>query len=430
MVISSIDLKGGSVVQLKGGKDLVLKRDDADALIANFDKFGEVAVIDLDAALGNIDKDGNTVNTPLLKTLLRKGDVRTGGGVRTVERAKELVSLGAQKVIIGSMAWSASAEEGYFNKAFLGEVVKAIGKERVIVSVDAINGKIAVKGWTQTIDLDFLAAAKMAEAYCSEIFFTCVEREGGMEGGDVALASKLRSVVDCRVTIAGGISSVGEVAQLQKAGCDVQLGMSLYTNKVSLRDSFIACLNWAKSTNGLLPVIAQSEAGEVLMLGYANKEAIEKSFDSGKLTFFSRTRGELWTKGETSGHYLTLVRMRADCDRDTILATVIPHGNVCHTGSWTCFSSEAEQKSSLQRLEATIADRINNPTDASYTATLTSEKVREKISEEAGELVEAKGHDEVVWEAADLIYFVQVLLAREGVKVQEVLDELDRRHKK
>ena len=144
MVISSIDLKNGHVVQLKNGKDLMLERDDADALIRDFDKYGEVAVIDLDAALGNVDAKGNTVNTPLLKSLLRHGNVRTGGGIRTVKRARELVSLGAEKVIIGSAAWKAAPAPGesVLNEDFLNELAAAIGKDRIIISVDAINEKL------------------------------------------------------------------------------------------------------------------------------------------------------------------------------------------------------------------------------------------------------------------------------------------------
>src|SRR5574344_2877696 len=105
MVIASIDLKDGHVVQLKNGKTLMLQRDDADTLIADFNTYCEGAVIDLDAALGNRDEKGNTVNTPLLKSLLRKGNVRTGGGIRDVKRAKERVMLGAERVLIGSAAW-------------------------------------------------------------------------------------------------------------------------------------------------------------------------------------------------------------------------------------------------------------------------------------------------------------------------------------
>ena len=430
MVISSIDLKDGHVVQLKNGRDLVLQRDDADNLINEFNFYGEVAVIDLDAAMGNVDAKGNTVNTNLLKSLLRKGNVRTGGGIRTVKRARELISLGAEKVIIGSSAWNKnpSSNDSVLNTEFLEELVQAIGKQRIIISVDAINGKIAVKDWTETIDVSLIEGAKQAEQYCSELLFTCVEKEGCMQGTNIDMAQELRNAVKCRVVVAGGVSTESEIEQLEKMGCDVQLGMALYTNKVSLKDSFIRCLDW-KKTDGMIPVIAQSEHGEVLMMGYANHEAFKKTFDTKKLTFWSRTRNTLWTKGETSGHFLEVKKLRADCDRDTVLATVIPHGGVCHTGSFNCFSSEADEKSSMERLYGTIAERFANPKPGSYTATLDSKRVREKIEEEAEELCEADGKDEVIWEAADLLYFVSVLMYKEGVNWNDIYSELDRRHK-
>lgn len=430
MVISSIDLKDGHVVQLKNGRDLVIQRDDADNLINEFNFYGEVAVIDLDAAMGNVDAKGNTVNTNLLKSLLRKGNVRTGGGIRTVKRARELISLGAEKVIIGSSAWNKnpSSNDSVLNTEFLEELVQAIGKQRIIISVDAINGKIAVKGWTETIDVSLIEGAKQAEQYCSELLFTCVEKEGCMQGTNIDMAQELRNAVKCRLVVAGGVSTESEIEQLEKMGCDVQLGMALYTNKVSLKDSFIRCLDW-KKTDGMIPVIAQSEHGEVLMMGYANHEAFKKTFDTKKLTFWSRTRNTLWTKGETSGHFLEVKKLRADCDRDTVLATVVPHGGVCHTGSFNCFSSEADEKSSMERLYGTIAERFANPKPGSYTATLDSKRVREKIEEEAEELCEADGKDEVIWEAADLLYFVSVLMYKEGVNWNDIYSELDRRHK-
>ena len=216
--------------------------------------------------------------------------------------------------------------------------------------------------------------------------------------------------------------------QLEKLGCDVQLGMALYTGKVSLADAFIGCLNWDKVD--LIPVIAQSVNGDVLMLGYANRAALEKTFETNKLTFFSRTRGVLWTKGEHSGHYLSVKKLRADCDRDTVLATVVPHGGVCHTGSFTCFTGEADETSSAGRLYDIIADRFAHPKPGSYTATLDGKRVREKILEEADELCnEAETKQDVVWEAADLFYFMNVLMYREGVTWRDVYAELDRRHK-
>lgn len=429
MVISSIDLKDGHVVQLKNGKELVLQRDDAESLIRHFNMFGEVAIIDLDAALGNVDAKGNTINTSLLKSLLRKGNVRTGGGVRSVKRARELISLGAEKVIIGSCAWKSNPKPGesVINEEFLNEVANAIGKERIIISVDSLNGKIAVKGWTETVDISLVEGAKEAEKYCSELLFTCVEKEGCMQGTNMDYVKELRKAVKCRVVVAGGVSSVEEIAELEKLHCDVQLGMALYTNKVSLEDAFIACLDFEKVP--LIPVIAQSYNGEVLMQGYANKEAFLTSFKTNKLTFWSRSQNKIWTKGETSGNFLDILKLRVDCDRDTVLATVIPNGPTCHTGSWTCFTSDPQEKSSMGRLYNIIADRFANPKPGSYTATLNAQRVREKIEEEAEELCEADGKDEVIWEAADLLYFVNVLMYKEGVTWKDVYDELDKRHK-
>ena len=292
MIISSIDLKDGKVVQLRQGKDLVLERDNPDELIKDFNKYGEVAIIDLDAALRNTKPDGTTANTDLLRSLLRKGNVRVGGGIRDAKKAKELVSLGAEKVIVGSAAFL----DGKVNTDFLSSFSQAVGKEHVIVSVDARDGKIAVKGWTESAGLDLIEAAKAVEPFCSELLFTCVEREGTMTGIDMTLVKKLREAVSCRVVVAGGVSTVDEIVALEQLGCDVQLGMALYTGKVSLADSFIACLNWKKVS--LIPVIAQSNSGEVLMMGYANEEAFKKTFETGKLTFWSRTRNVLWTKGE------------------------------------------------------------------------------------------------------------------------------------
>lgn len=428
MIISSIDLKDGKVVQLRQGKDLVLERDNPDELIAEFDRYGEVAIIDLDQALRNVKPDGSTSNTAILKRLLRRGNVRVGGGIRDAKKAKELISLGAEKVIIGSAAFTMADGSSGVNVAFLEAMAKDVGRERIIVSVDARDGKIAVKGWTESAGIDLIEGAKAVEPYCSELLFTCVEREGTMTGIDMALVERLRAAVKCRLVVAGGVSSIEEVVALERLGCDVQLGMALYTGKVALKDGFIDCLDWKKVE--LVTVVAQSESGEVLMVGYANREAFEKTFATGKLTFWSRSRNVLWTKGETSGNTLDVIRLRADCDRDTVLATVRPAGPACHTGAWTCFQTVADRPYSLEYLQSVIADRFANPRPGSYTATLTPERVREKIEEEAEELIEAEGKDEVTWEVADLLYFMNVLMHREGVTWGDVLDELDRRHKK
>jgi phosphoribosyl-ATP pyrophosphohydrolase/phosphoribosyl-AMP cyclohydrolase len=257
-----------------------------------------------------------------------------------------------------------------------------------------------------------------------------VDREGTMTGIDLEPVKKLREAVSCLITVAGGVTTIEEIETLAALNCDVQLGMALYTGKVNLADAFLASLNWKKlaSSNALIPLIAQASNGQVLMTGYADREAVAESFARGNLCFHSRTRNKLWMKGENSGNVLKLKRLRADCDRDALLAAVEPAGPVCHTGAWSCFGTN--RRYTWEYLQSVIVERFRNPTPGSYTATLDDELVREKVMEEAGEVCEAKTHDETVWEAADLLYFTTALITRAGVTVEEVLDELDRRHKK
>lgn len=419
MVIASIDIQNGRVVQLKQGSQLMLERDDGAALAAEFDKYGEVAVIDLDAAMKTGSNDG------LVKSLLRRADCRVGGGIATVERAAELVSLGAKKVIIGSKAFRPTADSFGINTAFLEALAKKIGRERIIVAVDARDGEIVVDGWKTPTGLPLMESAKALEPYVGELLYTCVEREGTMTGTNLESIRALREAVSCLLTVAGGVNSLEEIEALARLGCDVQLGMALYTGKIDLAQAFIASLSWHKER--LLPVIAQAEDGQVLMLGYTDREALEETFKRGNLCFHSRSRNKLWMKGESSGNTLRLRRLRADCDGDTLLATVVSSGPTCHRGNWTCFT---DRRYTWELLQSIVEERFRNPKPGSYTATLDDERVREKVMEEAQEVCTAKTHDEIVWEVADLLYFTTVLMTRAGVSVAEVLAELDRRHKK
>jgi phosphoribosyl-ATP pyrophosphohydrolase/phosphoribosyl-AMP cyclohydrolase len=456
MVISSIDIQGGKVVQLKQGEELVLQRDNAQELAAEFYRYGEIAVIDLDAAMGK----GS--NLEMIKPLLRKAECRVGGGIKTPQQAQELVSFGAQKIIVGSGAFRDPAKKGAgiaggefaVNISFLETMSKKIGRERLIVAVDARNGEIVVDGWKTPTGLNLVETAKLVEPFAGELLFTCVEREGTMTGIDLAPARKLRESVSCQITVAGGISTLAEIEEIAALGCDVQLGMALYTRKINLADAFIISLNWKKGSGGapplatnpsgsplpppavatapatppMLPVIVQSADGQVMMTGFTDKEALAETFKRGNVCFHSRTRNKLWMKGENSGNVLNLIKMRADCDRDALLAIAEPAGPVCHTGAWSCFANNRDY--TLQFLQNIIQERFRNPAPGSYTATLDDELVREKVMEEAKELCEAKTHDEIIWEASDLFYFSTVLMTKAGVTIQEILDELDRRHKK
>ena len=190
-----------------------------------------------------------------------------------------------------------------------------------------------------------------------------------------------------------------------------------------------------KKVNGLMPcVIQDDDTNKVLMLGYMNEEALQKTIAEQRVTFFSRTKNRLWTKGETSGNFLNVKSITSDCDEDTLLIKVNPVGEVCHTGADTCFEEVNEGDAFLFHLEKTIQDRKNNPSEKSYTTSLFQKginKVAQKVGEEAVELViEAKDDNDELFlgEAADLMYHYLVLLAAKDKTMSDVIDVLKKRH--
>ncbi|UCE05742.1 MAG: bifunctional phosphoribosyl-AMP cyclohydrolase/phosphoribosyl-ATP diphosphatase HisIE [bacterium] len=414
MIIPSIDLMNGKAVQLKQGKEKVLERDNPIDLAKDFNKYNEIVVIDLDAAMGN----GN--NDTVIKQICSIADCRVGGGIRHPERAKELISWGASKIIIGSKAF----EKDQINHEFLTSLNSAIGKQHIIIAIDAFEGEIVTQAWKHKTGLKLFDVVKELEEYASEFLYTCVEKEGGLQGTNLDTIEKLRQITTNQLTVAGGVTTMEEIRKLAKLDVDVQLGMAIYTGKIKLEEAFIESLNWKSD---LIPTITCDSDGQVLMLAYSNKESLYKTYENGRMWYFSRSRNRLWMKGETSGHDQDLIKIRNDCDSDALLATVRQEGVACHQGSYSCFG---DKKFSLNDLYRVVKDRFENPQPGSYTATLTNKKLREKLLEEAGEVVIAKTRDEITWEAADVLYFLTVLLAKSGVEISDVVNELRRRRKK
>lgn len=198
-------------------------------------------------------------------------------------------------------------------------------------------------------------------------------------------------------------------------------------------------LNYQKYADGLIPAIVQdADTQAVLMLAFMNAEAYTVTQETGRVTFWSRSRQQLWTKGETSGNYLDVVSIKADCDEDTMLITVRPAGPVCHTGAATCFGEENSKQQPIDpliELENVIDSRRNDNTNGSYVASLFEQginKIAQKVGEEAVELViEAKDNDlgKFRSEAADLLFHFLILLRAKGISLSDVIEELGNRRK-
>jgi phosphoribosyl-ATP pyrophosphohydrolase/phosphoribosyl-AMP cyclohydrolase len=198
-------------------------------------------------------------------------------------------------------------------------------------------------------------------------------------------------------------------------------------------------LEWEKS-NGLIPAIVQdASTGAVLMLGYMNREALAATETTGHVTFWSRSKGRLWTKGETSGHFLEVCSISADCDRDTLLILARPAGPACHLGTATCWGADAPRSLAhrlefLVRLEQIVAQRIADPPPNSYTASLVAEgltRIAQKVGEEGVELAlaaVAQSDEAVIGEAADLLFHTALLLKAKGLSLAQVVHELESRH--
>jgi len=196
-------------------------------------------------------------------------------------------------------------------------------------------------------------------------------------------------------------------------------------------------INFNKETTGLIPAIIQDQnTNKVLMLGFMNKEAYEKTVQCGQVTFFSRTRKRLWTKGEESGHFLNVVSITEDCDQDTLLIKAIPSGPVCHTGADTCWeeANPTDDFYFLKTLQDFIAKRKKDMPAGSYTTSLFESgtaKIAQKVGEEAVEtIIEAMDNNDgrLIYEASDLLYHLMVLLSHKGLSISDLATELKKRH--
>lgn len=226
MILPCIDLMDGKVVQLVQGREKALEADSPEEMLRRFAAFPEIQVIDLDAAMGR----GS--NEDLVRLLAARAATRVGGGVRTVERARALVEQGARKVIVGTAAFTRQG----IDEAFLSELSRAIGRERVLIAADSKDGRIVIKGWQEATDFTAERMLGLLEPYCGGFLATWVDREGMMQGTDLEWFRRLRAATSLELTAAGGITTLDEVRALLDMNVNAALGMAIYTGRIRLDD--------------------------------------------------------------------------------------------------------------------------------------------------------------------------------------------------
>ena len=231
MLIPSIDLKGGKVVQLVQGEKLAIESTDIDGWIERFSSFPKVQLIDLDAAMGV------GTNDTLVRQVAARLPCRVGGGVRSVGRAQDLLEAGAQAVIVGSAFFDMrrSADGGSVIKFDFAEALRdAVGIDRVIAAVDSKGGRVVIHGWRTTLPITAVEAVQALDPYCGEFLSTHVDKEGLMQGTDLDAVRAVKDATARKVTAAGGITTREEIDALDASGIDAVVGMAIYTGSLAL----------------------------------------------------------------------------------------------------------------------------------------------------------------------------------------------------
>jgi phosphoribosylformimino-5-aminoimidazole carboxamide ribotide isomerase len=224
MLIPSIDLQNGSVVQLVQGEKLAITAPDAEPWIVKFSRFPRVQLIDLDAAMGKGD------NGTIVADICRRLPCRVGGGIRSIDRARAVLESGAHAVI----ASSALFRDGAVDVAFAEALAMAVGPEHVIAAVDSKGGRVAIHGWKTVLPITAVDAVKALEPYCDEFLYTHVDKEGLMQGTDMGAILAVRRATSRRLTAAGGITTWAEIDALDAVAVDAVVGMAVYTGQLPL----------------------------------------------------------------------------------------------------------------------------------------------------------------------------------------------------
>lgn len=467
-IVPCLDVAGGRVVKGVRFRGLRDAGDPVELARAYADRGAdELVFLDITAT-----RDGEPTAARLAEDVARALPIpfTVGGGLRTVDDIRRVLDAGADRVAINTAAVR--------RPGLVAEGAERFGSQAVIVAIDAARRKgrdgwdVRVAAGAESTGLDAIEWARQAaELGAGELLLTSFDRDGTKDGYDLDLLRAVSAAVRVPVIASGGAGAPRHFAEAFEAGASAALAATLFHDaELTIPDlkRYLAsrgvpvrpapppdpasdpALDPAfDPVTGLLPAIVQSaDDGRVRMLGWMNAEALERTRRSGRVTLYSRSRGQLWEKGETSGNWLEPVDVRQDCDADALLVIARPHGPTCHTGRESCFGNDATADglgAVLRRLEATIAARDAERPDGSYTASLLDagrKRAAQKVGEEAVEVAlaaiagdaevgEAESGDaesgRLIEESADLLYHLLVLWRSAGVPAQAVADTLAER---
>lgn len=402
--------------------------------------------------------DGRVVDKSWVSRVAEVIDIPfcVAGGIKSLEDAAKILSFGADKISINSPALA--------DPTLITRLADRFGVQCIVVGIDtwydAETGKYHVNQYTgdesrtrvtQWETLDWVQEVQKRGA--GEIVLNMMNQDGVRNGYDLEQLKKVREVCHVPLIASGGAGTMEHFLEaFRDADVDGALAASVFHKQIinigelkayrntgrgdqdMLTEQQRRELDWEK-TDGLMPVIVQhAVSGEVLMLGYMNPEALDKTIESGKVTFFSRTKQRLWTKGETSDNFLNVVSIVPDCDNDTLLVLANPIGPTCHKGTSSCFGDTVHQWLFLYQLEQLLAERKSADPETSYTAKLYAsgtKRIAQKVGEEGVETaLAATVHDrfELTNEASDLMYHLLVLLQDQDLDLTTVIENLRKRH--
>ena len=348
----AIDIKDGQCVRLKKGlfNEVTVYSDKPYEIAMEFEKAGAqfIHTVDLDGAL-----KGHGVNAETIRKICESVSipVQMGGGIRTLDNIQEVLDLGVSRVIIGTKAVD--------NPDFIKEAILRFGAEKIVVGVDAKDGLVAIEGWEKVSDKTALSLAlAMKELGVKTIVYTDISKDGMLSGPNVSQTKLLSDKTGINIIASGGMSCMDDLENINNAGIhgaiigkaiyekciDLSLAVAkyesgrVYTDSCRKEHISLNFKDFKTDLNGLVPVVVQDYiTNEVLMLAYMNEESFNKTIETGLMTYYSRSRNEIWIKGLTSGHFQYVSSLDIDCDKDTILAKVRQVGAACHTGNKSCF---------------------------------------------------------------------------------------------